>query len=100
MDDSRIKQLTEEVLSQIRGGPDASSRSNLEDRVAALEAAVTELRASLHTAAPPAPVSAAIQVQVSPSLQLLNVAGGGSERCLLEPDKPCVQSGQCRSLGH
>jgi hypothetical protein len=33
------------------------------------------------------------------SLLPLRIEGGG-ERCVMEPDKPCVQSGMCRSLGH
>jgi hypothetical protein len=34
-----------------------------------------------------------------PSLQLLPVPGG-TERCVMEPDKPCVSSGLCRTFGH
>jgi hypothetical protein len=25
---------------------------------------------------------------------------GGTDRCVLEPDRPCVQSHACRTLGH
>jgi hypothetical protein len=34
-----------------------------------------------------------------PSLRLLDVPGG-DDRCILEPDKPCVKSGRCRTLGY
>jgi len=92
MDDSRIRKLSEEVLSQIRG-----PAADLEARVSALEAAV----ASLQRGARPEPTVAVSEVRVHPTFQLLNLGTGGSEgRCCLEPDKPCVQSGQCRSLGH
>jgi hypothetical protein len=95
MDDKRIRELTEEVLSQIGTGG-GSSPSGLEARVAALETAVARLQlgSSARPAAPPA-----LHVHAHPSLQLLNVAGG-SEHCVMEPDKPCVQSGSCRVLGH
>ena len=98
MDDSRIKQLTEEVLSQVRGGGEGAELTTLEARVAALEAAVRGLQASVPAGASSA--ATAVQVQVNPSLQVLRLPAGGSEHCVLEPDKPCVQSGQCRSLGH
>jgi hypothetical protein len=94
MDDSRIRELTDEVLSQIGAGP-ASPPGGLEARVAALEAAVGRLqRPAAPAAAPPA-----IHVHTHPSLQVLSVPGG-SDRCVMEPDKPCVQSGACRVLGH
>ncbi|PYQ13374.1 MAG: hypothetical protein DMF80_15860 [Acidobacteria bacterium] len=94
MDDNRIRELTEEVLSQIReGGTPATA--DLESRVSALEEAVARLQAGrLRTAAP-----AAVHVHTHPSLQLLSVPGG-SDRCIMEPDKPCVSSGSCRTLGH
>jgi len=36
-----------------------------------------------------------------PSMQILSVTGGvvGSP-CIIEPDKPCVGSLKCRTLGH
>ena len=98
MDDARIRQLTEEVLAQIGGAPGSKAPSDLESRVATLEFAVARLQG----AAPAAQGRAADthgHVHSHPSLQVLKV-GAGSERCVVEPDKPCVQSGQCRALGH
>jgi len=40
-----------------------------------------------------------VHVHTHPSLQVLGVPGG-SDRCVMEPDKPCVHSGSCRVLGH
>jgi hypothetical protein len=97
MDDARIRQLTEEVLAQVGGAVAGVRSSDLESRVAALEAAVARLHAA---SPPPAPAGEAhVHVHAHPSLQVLRV-GAGSDRCVMEPDKPCVQSGQCRALGH
>jgi len=30
---------------------------------------------------------------------VLSVAGG-TDRCVMEPDKPCVQSHACKTFGH
>ena len=95
MDDARIRLLTEEVLGQIGGGTPGSAAGDLESRVAALEAVVARLQA----AAPASPPAREAHVHSHPSLQPLKV-GPGSDRCVVEPDKPCVQSGQCRALGH
>ena len=95
VDDARIKELTEEVLRQVRGGGGAAS-SDLESRVRSLEAAGSRLeleRGPEHEAGP------AVHVHAHPSLQLLNVPSG-VERCVMEPDRPCVKSGACRSFGH
>jgi hypothetical protein len=95
MDDKRIRELTDEVLSQIGVGG-AAAPAGLEARVAALEVTVARLqRGAAHPAAPPATV----HVHAHPSVQLLAVPAG-SDRCLMEPDKPCVHSGGCRVLGH
>jgi hypothetical protein len=94
MDDSRIRELTEEVLSQLREGGPASA--DLESRVAALEATVARLQLG---PARPAAAPTAVHLHTHPSLQVLSVPAG-SERCLMEPDKPCVHSGGCRVLGH
>ncbi len=94
MDDQRIRELTDEVLSQIGTGG-ASSSAGLEARVAALETTVARLQIGAVRSAP----AAAVHVHTHPSLQVLGVPGG-SDRCLMEPDKPCVQSGACRVLGH
>jgi len=109
VDDARIQALTAEVLADLRApagpGPAAGVASALEARVAALETALGSLGV--------APVGAPGSVQavaiaavrplatstLHPSLQLLGPTGGG-DRCVLEPDKPCVGSGQCRTFGH
>jgi hypothetical protein len=95
MDDGRIRELRDEVLSQLRegGGPAAA---DLESRVASLEATVARLAAATLRAAPRAPE---VHVHAHPALHVLSVPGG-SERCVMEPDKPCVGSGACRVLGH
>jgi hypothetical protein len=98
MDDERIRRLTEEVLAQIGGAPGPPPASDLESRVAALESAVARLQAGA-PAAPAREADTHVHVHSHPSLQVLKV-GSGSERCVVEPDKPCVQSGQCRALGH
>jgi len=94
MDDARIQQLTHEVLAALRSAPQASHGSDLEARVAALEAVVARLAPSA------APGPAAVHVHAHPSLHVLSTVPAGGDRCVLEPDKPCVQSGACRSLGH
>jgi hypothetical protein len=94
MDDNRIHELTEEVLSQLREGAVPRS-ADLESRVAALEATVARLQLGAgRPAAPPA-----VHVHTHPSLQVLSVPAG-TDRCVMEPDKPCVHSGACRVLGH
>jgi hypothetical protein len=97
MDDERIRRLTEEVLAQI-GGTASPTHTDLESRVAALESAVARLQGAV-PAAPAREAGTHGHVHSHPSLQVLKL-GPGSERCVVEPDKPCVQSGQCRALGH
>jgi hypothetical protein len=95
MDDARIKSLTAEVLAQL-GQPKEPVASDLEARVASLERALGRA-----TAAPATSPRAPVVLHVHPSHQLLDVPGGSTDgRCVLEPDKPCVGSGQCRTLGH
>ena len=97
MDDARIAELTAEVLADLRtppAPPAASSGAGLPGRVQALEAAVHALQ---H--ARPVAVAVAASHPAHPSLQLLAVPGGG-DRCVMEPDKPCVESGMCRAFGH
>jgi hypothetical protein len=94
MDDSRIEQLRREVLTQLGASPSERAAHDLESRVAALEAAVADLRGGRAHPAPTAPRGYA-----HPSLQVLG-QGGGGDRCVMEPDKPCVQSHACRTFGH
>jgi hypothetical protein len=101
MDDAKIQQLTEEVLSQLQGGAGATEPADLESRVAALEAAVR----ALHAGTAPASTTVVVAQTVAPPAAhpasgLLGPSGGGKGACILEPDKPCVGSGQCRSFGH
>jgi hypothetical protein len=92
MDDERIRQLAEEVLLEVRGAvPGPGEAPSLEARVAALEAAVREGGGEGR--------ATVVVAMVHPSLSLLGVSPGG-DRCLMEPDKPCVQSGMCRTRGH
>jgi len=101
MNDERIRQLTQEVLSQIEGPSASPEVLSLETRVEALEATVAHLQQAPGVAARPGIPSAetVVHVHAHPSLHLLNVPGG-TDHCLLEPDKPCVNSGCCRTLGH
>jgi hypothetical protein len=92
VDDTRIEQIRREVLSQLAGAPAERATQDLEARVAALEVVVAELRGR------PAPAAAG-RGHAHPSLQVLG-PGGGGDRCLMEPDKPCVQSHACRVFGH
>ena len=101
MDDAKIRELTEEVLTQLAGPRDPVA-SELEARVAALERVVRELTASPAVSTRSGAVSRPIvALALHPSHALLAVAGAASDgRCVLEPDRPCVESGQCRTLGH
>jgi len=94
MDDARIEQLRREVLTQLGASPSERVTHDLESRVAALEAAVAELRGGSGRPAPTVP-----RGHAHPSLQVLG-PGGGGDRCVMEPDKPCVQSHACRTFGH
>jgi len=97
VDDTRIAELTAEVLADLRA-PQAlaatPSGPGLEGRVATLEAAVHALQ---H--ASPVAVAVAASRPAHPSLQLIALRSGG-DRCVMEPDKPCVESGMCRAFGH
>jgi hypothetical protein len=92
VDESRIQKLRDEVLSQVAGTPRAPG--DLETRVAALEAAVAGLQQRSAPAGTPV-----LHLHTHPALQVLG-PGSGGERCLMEPDKPCVQSHACRTFGH
>jgi hypothetical protein len=96
MDDARIRQLTAEVMKDLRSAPDPRT-GDLEARVAALEATVARLLGQPAVPAsgrPPEPPGHA-----HPALRVLN-GPGGSDRCVLEPDRPCTQSHACRTLGY
>jgi hypothetical protein len=98
VDDERIKQLTAEVMGALQSGATHSSADtvDLEIRVAALEKAVRG-----HGAVSVQVVSASVNQGYShPSQSLLGPPTTPGERCVMEPDKPCVQSGMCRTLGH
>jgi len=102
LDDSRIRELTTEVLQKLRE-PGPQDTPDLERRVAALERAVRAL-AEGRAAAAPAATAVAIAVAPAaahehPSLSLLGPSAGGHV-CVLEPGQPCVGSGQCRTFGH
>ena len=99
MDDARIKALTAEVLAQLASGPSGpETGGNLESKVATLEAAVRGLQGAQ---APPATAIAVAVAVAHPSQALLAVPGAGSSgMCCMEPDKPCVDSGACRTFGH
>ncbi|HZM51440.1 MAG TPA: hypothetical protein VFE68_13140 [Vicinamibacteria bacterium] len=102
MDDARIEQLRREVLSQIGSSPTERATHDLESRVAALEAAVADLLGGHHRDAwlqGARPLPTAPRGYAHPSLQVLG-PGGGGDRCVMEPDKPCVQSHACRTFGH
>ena len=111
MDDARIRELTQEVLAKLRESP-AHEVADLETRVARLEAAVRRLEGTPHgaaplqalplLAAPPVSSTTVVVAQTTtghPSLQSFGPMPTG-DRCCLEPDKPCVGSGQCRAYGH
>jgi hypothetical protein len=93
MDDARIRALTDEVMTALDRDQTVRTTDSLETRVAALEAAVARLTA------PPAVAGAPGAPRAHVSLRVLDVPGGG-DRCVLEPDQPCTNSGTCRSFGH
>lgn len=99
IDDSRIQKLRAEVLGQLDAARPAAETSGLEARVAALEAAVASLTGGAVRPLPRPSSGPASSPASHPSLQVLGV-GGGSDRCVMEPDKPCVQSHACRTFGH
>jgi len=102
IDDGRIRELAEEVLAELRGGKSEAS-SDLEARVTMLEAAVRRLQSSGPAAAASPPATVVVVPAPAPShpaFGLLGPSAGAGSACVLEPDKPCVGSGQCRSFGH
>jgi hypothetical protein len=103
MDDARIRELAAEVLGALRE-PSAQPavRGDLEARVAALESEVARLRQqrALPVVAEPAAVHVHVEApQEHASHGRLGPSARG-DACVLEPDKPCIGSGQCRSFGY
>ena len=86
MDDERIQELTEEVLGKLAERPETA---DLEHRIGALE------HAAGHRKAIP-PGARAKHV----ALRIIEIAARGEDECLLEPGKPCSNSGRCRSFGY
>ena len=102
MDDARIDQLRRDVLAQLGASPAERATHDLESRVAALESAVADLQGGHHRDAwlqGAHPLAITPRGHTHPSLLVLG-PGGGGDRCLMEPDKPCVQSHACRTFGH
>lgn len=103
MDDARIRELAQEVLRELRSdAAEPGVRGDLEARVAALESDMARLRQQRALPVVSEPPAVHVHVEAAhehPSHGRLGPAGG-SDRCVVEPDKPCVQSGQCRSFGH
>ena len=87
MDDERIQELTEEVLGKLADQPETA---DLEQRIAMLE----------HSAARPKAVPGPGGRGKHVALRVVEVASGGGDRCLLESDQPCTNSGRCRSFGY
>ena len=123
MDDTRIKELTEEVLGALyrRGsgepGAPGGPASALEARIASLEARLQQLQGgapgqaqggcatsitAVAVAAPNSTATTVVNAQIAahPALQMLNIRGSSDGRCVLDADKPCTGSGACRTFGH
>ena len=105
MDDERIKQLTQEVLADLvrPAEADLSAATDLEACIASLETEVRGLRGEALAGTAGPVVAAAVVVSAErpshPSFRLFDL-GPGTRHCVMEPDKPCVQSGACRTFGH
>ena len=97
MDEARIAKLRAEVLQDLDAARPPAEVAGLEARVAALEAAVSSLLGHGARGAAPSP---AARIASHPALQVLGPGSGSGDRCVMEPDKPCVQSHACRTFGH
>jgi hypothetical protein len=106
MDDERIRQLRDETLAALSEATRPSpGEATIPARVAALEDAVRALQAGMSGAAAAVAVVHAPRGPLSArgdhsSLRPLDVPGGAGGSCVLEPDKPCIESGRCRAFGH
>jgi hypothetical protein len=104
MDDERIKQLTQEVLADLvrPAEADLSGAADLEARIASLEAEVRGLQGGAPGGRAGPVLAAAVVVSERPSHPSFTLfdLGPGTRQCVMEPDKPCVQSGACRNFGH
>ena len=98
MDDARIQQLRQQVLSRLHSGTASEERTSgdLEDRVAALERTVAVLAAGGAIGM----ARGARGGGLHPALQVLSFPGEAPDRCVMEPDKPCVKSHACRTFGY
>ena len=88
MEDKRIQELTEEVLSKLADQPETA---DLEQRLAALE------RTGGQRSAVRVPGGGRAK---HVALRVIEVVSGGDDECLLEPDQPCTKSGRCRTFGY
>jgi len=87
MDDKRIQELTEEVLGKLADRPETA---DLEQRLAALEHTGGRSKAG------PGPGGRGKHV----ALRIIEVATDCDDKCILEPDQPCSNSGRCRTFGY
>jgi len=86
MDDERIQELTEQVLSKLADQPETA---DLEQRLAALE----------RTGGPRGAVPGGARAK-HVALRIIEIASCGEDECWLEPGKPCSNSGRCRTFGY
>jgi hypothetical protein len=100
MDDARIQSLKQEVLAQLREGAAVEvENSALETRVAALESVVGQLVARIGPGSAASPTTLS-HAHTHPSFQVFTLPGPAADRCVMEPDKPCVKSHACRTFGY
>jgi hypothetical protein len=104
VDDAHIEEIRRAVMSRLGGSAEERPGAGLEARVAALESAVAALQRG---GAGGVPVAAASpRGHTHPSLVVVSLpadagaAPSEAGRCVMEPDKPCVHSGACRTFGH
>jgi hypothetical protein len=104
VDDSRIDEIRRAVLGRLGGSSEERPGGSLEARVSALESAVAALQRGGPAVVPVA--SAPPRGHTHPSLVVVSLPSDADlgpsapGRCVMEPDKPCVHSGACRTFGH